>query len=268
MYWWHTSKLADDLRDDRVDEKERLKYYLATLIMVNILVYSGNTLSIEDLLSTGLSMTVIVVGTIACYRVNKGGDNIDFIPRMICLGWPVSIQLIVLLVAIISCLTALHGLPSAPFGREAYLSATLDELREIWSVFWGIFFLVPYYGRIRGALSRIAQAKTAESPVETPDHILRETRSAANQRPKSVLNGAVWDIAKFPLAVLGGLGITILFIVYASHFHDSTTPKRIRVLWATVPVALAIWLPWLLHGEKKRSSKDLSPNRSVEDRGA
>lgn len=36
MYWWNITKLADDLRDDRVDEEERFKYYLAAFIAWNI----------------------------------------------------------------------------------------------------------------------------------------------------------------------------------------------------------------------------------------
>ncbi len=30
MYWLNVSKLAEDLREGRVDERERFKYYLAT----------------------------------------------------------------------------------------------------------------------------------------------------------------------------------------------------------------------------------------------
>jgi hypothetical protein len=29
MYWWNVSKLAEDLREGRVEEKERFKYYFA-----------------------------------------------------------------------------------------------------------------------------------------------------------------------------------------------------------------------------------------------
>lgn len=69
MYWWNAQKLTEDLREGRVDEKERFKYFLATFIALNILVYSGNAFSLEDLVSTGLSLAVIVIGTILCYRV-------------------------------------------------------------------------------------------------------------------------------------------------------------------------------------------------------
>lgn len=32
MYWWNMSKLADDLREGKLTEDERLKYYLATFL--------------------------------------------------------------------------------------------------------------------------------------------------------------------------------------------------------------------------------------------
>jgi hypothetical protein len=45
MYWWKTSKLVEDLREGRVDEKERFKYFMATLVAWNVaaqaFLYSG-----------------------------------------------------------------------------------------------------------------------------------------------------------------------------------------------------------------------------------
>ena len=38
MYWLSVSKLAEDLREGRVDQKEQFKYYLATFILWNIFV--------------------------------------------------------------------------------------------------------------------------------------------------------------------------------------------------------------------------------------
>lgn len=52
MYWFNVSKLADDLRDGRSTKKGLFKYLLASLLALNMLVYSGNTLKNEDLLST------------------------------------------------------------------------------------------------------------------------------------------------------------------------------------------------------------------------
>jgi hypothetical protein len=36
MYWWKVDKLAEDLREGRVSEKERLKYYLAFILLYGI----------------------------------------------------------------------------------------------------------------------------------------------------------------------------------------------------------------------------------------
>ena len=89
MYWWNVSKLAEDLREGRVDEKERFKVlsrdfyrrYLAGQLFFN----SGDTFSIERLISVTVILAFTVIGIIVCYKANKSGDNTDFIARMICL---------------------------------------------------------------------------------------------------------------------------------------------------------------------------------------
>jgi hypothetical protein len=95
MYFFRASKLADDLREGRVGEKERFKYYLAMLIgwsLIGQLFYSsGTTFNTKESISVTANPATIVIATILCYLLNKRGDNTDFIPRMICLGWPVGI---------------------------------------------------------------------------------------------------------------------------------------------------------------------------------
>lgn len=254
MYWWNTSKLAEDLREGRVGEKERFKYFLATFIALNILVYSGNAFSIEDLASTNLSLAVIVIGTTLCYRVNKSGDNTDFIGRMICLGWPISIKITVALGGAFLFLSALSGLPSLPYGREAALSTIASTLRLYWSVFWGIFFLLPYFTLIHTGLSRIAQAHAAEKTLETGGQMLREPRAATTQKTGSKLKEAALAIFGVPLAVLGGVGIAVLFVVIMTYSTDPQVPKRFKVLFAALPAGLALLSSWRRQLDKKRGS--------------
>ncbi len=92
MYWWNASKLAQDFQQDRVDEKERFKYYLATIIVWMAITvpepYLGKTLTLVDVINYAIWISGTVIGVILCYRANKNRDNKDFIGRMICLAGP------------------------------------------------------------------------------------------------------------------------------------------------------------------------------------
>jgi hypothetical protein len=100
MYWWKVSKLADDFIKDRVPERERFKYYIADAIVVSaaaqLMLYVGQPLTIWYALSSIAAIIIPIVGVILCYRVNKDGDDADFIGRIVCLGWPLTIKLGVL----------------------------------------------------------------------------------------------------------------------------------------------------------------------------
>jgi hypothetical protein len=100
MYWWNVRQLAQELRAGQVDEKERFKYFLATSIAWTLVAqpffYYGETFKVADVVSGVLALTITVIGTVLCYRVNKRGDNTDFIARMICLSWPIGIKLVML----------------------------------------------------------------------------------------------------------------------------------------------------------------------------
>ncbi|MBI4963349.1 MAG: hypothetical protein HY913_08730 [Desulfomonile tiedjei] len=102
MYWWNVSQLAEDLREGRVEEKERFKYYLAYIVSGEVILrcwmYFPETFNILTLMCNAASVIIVTTGVMLCYRANRNGDNTDFIGRMICLGWPVGIRLLVLAV--------------------------------------------------------------------------------------------------------------------------------------------------------------------------
>ena len=149
MYWWNASKLAEDLREGRVDEKERFKYFLATFIVwvpaVQLLPFPGGASGVEAWISAAVSLAAVLVGITACYAINKSGDNIDFVGRMICLGWPVSIGLTVLYSPVFS-IFVYEG------GWNPYLEGA----------FFGILFIFPYYLIICRYIAAAAEAEEAK----------------------------------------------------------------------------------------------------------
>jgi hypothetical protein len=146
MYWLNQSKLAEDLRAGRVDEKERFKYYLATVTTLSIVIpvffYSVGPLGIDDLIYLIVSAILGIIGIILCYRVNKSGDNTDFIPRMICLSWTVGILGVLMLIL--------------------FSNAFHDKPRISWAPIYVVFF----YGTVYFYLVRVAQAKEGRTLVE------------------------------------------------------------------------------------------------------
>jgi hypothetical protein len=162
MYWWKVSKLAQDFREGRVEEKERFKYYLATTILWTLgtqpFLYYGSTFKIADLISAAATVTVTIVGIFLCYRANKNGDNTDFIGRIICLGWPIAIRL----VALFSALTLIF-LALADIGAWAVRS-DFDVTNEesIWEI-GGVLLMISFYWLLYKYVTLIAHAKEAEN---------------------------------------------------------------------------------------------------------
>ncbi len=105
MYWWNVSKLAKDLREGRVEEKERFKYYIAVTVAAvayaEVAGYIGHQFNIPNAIRSAVYVAVAIIGTILCYRANRNGDNNDFISRMICLSWPIGVKVHVVFAAIL-----------------------------------------------------------------------------------------------------------------------------------------------------------------------
>lgn len=165
IYWWNASKLAQELRDGRVNEKERLKYYLATLIALNmavqLFVFQGSAFTIEAVISAAVALSAAVIGTILCHKANRSGDNTDFIARMICLGLPIGIQIAVGVSVACVVVGVIQSLPAAAIGYEAFLSNIPEEVWRNSTSFPGVLFVVPYYWAIYRCLTIIAHAKGA-----------------------------------------------------------------------------------------------------------
>lgn len=97
MYFWNVKALAQDLREHKVSEYDKMRYFLVMTIALVLSSY----LSVEQfskllLLELLLSLIISCVGVIACYRANKAGDNKQFIERFTCLGLPISVRFVVL----------------------------------------------------------------------------------------------------------------------------------------------------------------------------
>jgi hypothetical protein len=159
MYWWNVSKLAEDLTNDRVTERERFKYYLADAIVMNavvqLVIYVGQPFTMWYALSSLAAVVISIVGIVLCYRVNKAGDDADFIERIVCLGWPVTIKLAVLF-GVIMIVIAIVG---EIMTQHYYMSSTGPEaLNELLSLVYEIVLYLMLYKYIK----MVSHAKKAQ----------------------------------------------------------------------------------------------------------
>jgi len=104
MYFWKTAKLADDIKNNKVSEKSKMYYYLLLMSLSNIMAYEflielsfDMAVVLSELLLTFL---VIIIGTLITFNTNKGEDGVDYIARVVMLGLPISIKIIVLILAL------------------------------------------------------------------------------------------------------------------------------------------------------------------------
>jgi hypothetical protein len=206
MYWWNASKLAADFREGRVDEKERFKYYLATVVAWNILVQTVFRYGVvywgAHLLCAGLILIINVAGIVLCFRANQRGDNVDFIPRMICLGWPVGIRLAVIFGAFTLVIVFVDSLPAKPAAPETLWSTVLETLQRRCDTTLGIYgtgFMVVYYSDIYECLVSIDQERGAENLIST-----QKVRWSAGRIASLVLgvSGAVVMLIAMSIAAL------------------------------------------------------------------
>jgi hypothetical protein len=273
MYWFNSSKLAEDFREGRVDERERFKYYLASLIawsvVIQVLIFTGAGFNVENLVSAGANLVVIVVGTVLCYRENKRGDDKDFIPRMICLGWPVGVRWTLYLLPVFLFFTCLDALKAFPhiFGAEG-ISGTVfvfnlpASLAQVWRDSPGILFLLLYFPWIHGELTRVAhsQEETATAEPQTPR--LRATPVGGTQSLErlpvkpSPLKELVRRGLGFTVDVVGCIGIIILLLGVFRLIAGLGLSTRFELLLTVVWIFAVSWqLLRLGKWEKARSQR-------------
>jgi hypothetical protein len=171
MYWWNVAKLAEDFREGRVEEKERFKYFLATSIVWCIgaqpFFYYGSAFKIADLIYAAVGLTVTISGTVLCYRANRSGDNSDFIGRMICLSWPISIMLAVTILIGTFLFLMFQVLINVALGSDfAYRVSNLGR-EVVGGLFLSLYYWLAYKYINILAHPKAPAARRLTSPVES-----------------------------------------------------------------------------------------------------
>lgn len=115
MYLWNVKKLSSGLKENKISEKEKMKYFMV-MMLIWTLMFSLSALfpvQLTDKLNyLTVSFFILVltfVGLYSCYQANRDGDNKDFVARFVCISLPINIRLLVVVIAI----STLGGILSA-----------------------------------------------------------------------------------------------------------------------------------------------------------
>lgn len=124
MYIWDTNALIQDLKNNKVNQKEQFKYALAFSVLS--VVGSDPSLAIGlkytsmDTISSVVMLLITIFGLVFCFKANEKVDGKDFILRFFTMGFPITIRF----VAIILPISIIFGF------LEASLDANYDEMAE------------------------------------------------------------------------------------------------------------------------------------------
>jgi len=104
MYLWKVDELVKDFRLGRVTQLEEFKYMLLFTIAMTLgsdpMLYDSTSYNMYDLINTVLFTVISVLGLFYCYKVNKRGDDKEYIARVMCIGLPVLIRIVILFIPI------------------------------------------------------------------------------------------------------------------------------------------------------------------------
>ncbi len=105
MYIWTTKKLAIDLKRRRLDEIEKLKYYIAYMTLLTIAFGLGTLMPVGtergvNIPTLIMALIINIGGIVICFNTNKEYDGLDFIERSILFGLPIMIRISVILLVI------------------------------------------------------------------------------------------------------------------------------------------------------------------------
>lgn len=100
MYLWKVDRLADELGNNQISQKEEFKYTLAFtllgVLLMGMAAFGAGAVP-PWLMATDLAIMLVITGAgiMYCYNRNQASDNQDFIVRFICLGLPVTVRITV-----------------------------------------------------------------------------------------------------------------------------------------------------------------------------
>lgn len=172
MYFWNVSELTKRLKNNTLSAYEEAQQYFASLLLYTIGIGLPHTESLHNLdsalmgwLPTLGNILVLLCGIAYCYNINKTGDNKDFIKRMVCLAFPISLRITICALTIFFVIAGFVShlfYEIHPQATTFHISATpyfRDETTIFGTIFdalYTLFWVTIYYWYTGKQLRKIA----------------------------------------------------------------------------------------------------------------
>ena len=99
MFYWKTEELAEQIKEGNISEELKKNYYLATSVIMIVSTYLAMAVGIQNSMATLTECVLVLIITVLSINIifatNHGNDGTDFISRVVMLGLPILIKLLV-----------------------------------------------------------------------------------------------------------------------------------------------------------------------------
>lgn len=166
MIIYNIRKLENKLISDKVSDKEALNYLIANLLLWTICTCLGSEQSfqLKEFLELLVLGAILIYACKECYKINRSGDNKDFLKRFLALYFVLSIRLLGLLLFFgMIFIIFFQLINSYEFLNGEYFDWILDFLT--------IVIEVLFYNLLIRSFKRLQKGTLARGDVDT-SHIL------------------------------------------------------------------------------------------------
>jgi hypothetical protein len=158
MYFWNTNKLIDDLKNERLADRDYKNYYLVSASVTCLMMFAMRFSPVVDVVASiidiVISLMMLIIGMNLCFAANGGNDGNQFLNRLICIFLPIGVKL--LLAYLLFFLFIVIGFIFAARFIDANQIPELITPYQSWvTLFLSIFMQIIMYWRFCVAFKKI-----------------------------------------------------------------------------------------------------------------
>jgi len=149
MYFWKVDTLIEEVKNEKVSQKEQLKYVVAfSIIMIlasDPMMSIGRNYSFLDSISSVLMLVISIVGVYWCYLTNQKTDDKDFIFRFFTIGFPIGVRFAVILIPVAIVLGTLEIMLDGSYkdNVESLSSTSTTSIYQV--IFFSLSQIIFYF---------------------------------------------------------------------------------------------------------------------------
>lgn len=109
MYFWKLDKLKEDIRTDKLTERDRFIYTLIYLVLAAIGIEVMMLMPLEngniwDFISSLSNVLIVMLGTIFAFKSNGSSNGRDFLGKYFSIGFVIAIRFLVYAIPLLMAL--------------------------------------------------------------------------------------------------------------------------------------------------------------------